>query len=158
MHMLGTTKTKQLGSFGLWLWARVVQLLVFAFFADTTVLLVRFRGPDLSDVLLFLLLASVALSLHPVAYGFANNSGVSFRRYFKRRFVSWENIAAVEWGALRGIRVVLRESNGGRTLLFSDNPSLSEFAAQLRGRSVPEIVTWVRSRISRADAAGQSPG
>ena len=155
------TGQKRLGSVRTWLWARLVELVIFFWILDLIYTSVRFRGITLYDIGLVLLLAYVILQAHPLAYGFADDRGVAFRQYIAIRFLSWGNIRGLECRALSlgGVRLLLRDTpRWRRTLTFILNPSLRDVAAQVVGSTTPETVAWLREKISSArSGAFQTP-
>jgi len=143
--------TKRLGSFGLWLWVRGIESLVLAVALQALLQLVRSRGASFFDVLSALLFAYLLAEFHCFAYGLADGSGISYRRYFKRKFVPWSDVAAVEWRPRFSFALVTLTLEDHKTmkkrLEFALNPRISEAFQVLSRKTRPHIVGWLEDRI-----------
>jgi hypothetical protein len=120
--------------------------------ADIGFRLARFRGNvDFMDLLFVLLLISVALQADALAYGSADEKGIVFRRYVKRHFVPWHEVARVEWEPRStGLRILLKEGLAFRRKLqfFLDGSvSVAEAIREFTRRTTPEIVLWLQEQI-----------
>jgi len=140
---------RPVGSFAEWLWCRCVQALVILGWVSVP------KTWSLFELLEALLLAYVSVLADPLAYGTADENGITFRKYIRRRFVSWQDVVTAEWSRWNPslIKVTLKSGRlWKRALYFSLNSSLKSTVQQLLGRSTPEIVLWIARRI-RAEAS-----
>ncbi len=136
--------TRKLGSFRVWLWGRLVEALVIAWWVSTPK---PWNGLDLFFLALLIYVAYLADSL---AYGYADEMGVTFRRYLRRNFVPWDEIVGIEWKpwSSAGVKLFLRRKSWRRrTLHFVLNASVKEAVGQFTGRSTPETVVWIQEHI-----------
>ncbi len=141
-------QARSLGSFGGWVWARTIQLLALLFWASTTSTLVRFRGPDVTDLLVLVMFLAFSIELHSLAYGAVDESGVSYRRYFTKHFAQWEQVSAVEWDAQR---VVIFFGTSGQVSHRADfmlSSSLMDWFRQTWRGATPEIVQWLDQTLA----------
>lgn len=152
-----TASRKTVGSFGAWLWARSLEVVVCLATVDLVRTLIRSRGVTLFDLAFLFLLVYIILQTHPFAYGWADDSGVTFRQYLGLRFIPWQKVERVEWRprGLALVELVLRDApSWQRRLIFTLNPAVREALNHLLGRSVPEVVLWIRLKISSARSNG----
>jgi hypothetical protein len=136
------SEKKPLGSFRVWLWIRLVQLVLVA--------LVLFGSAWNWMTLAFLVLITVVSAEMPISYGYATREGLVFRTYFKRHFVPWSGVAGVEQKSVfHGIKIKLKRRTLWRTraLLFEDNPTVTRALNELVGRVQPDTVVWVQKQI-----------
>ncbi len=136
---------KPVGSFRLWLWVRALEALLIAWWVMSP------KFWNLWDLLFFLTFVYIAYLTDPMSYGYADDNGILFRRYFKQSYVRWNDVGRIDWRpwSSGGIRVFLRRGPAWRrTLHFDLNPTLKEAFAEFRGRSTPEIVLWIQERIN----------
>lgn len=148
-----TSGEKQIGSFGVWLWLRLIQLSVSLLLGGIIIVLLRHgagRRLELTVVATALVFLNVAF--HASAYASANQTGVVFRRYFRKHSVPWQDIADVEYRPFTsgGLVLLLRKpiASSRRVELYL-NPSLKDFL-MLEGRREPEVYRWVKDGIASA--------
>ncbi len=145
---------RPLGSFTNWAILRLGELLsfvcgLFFLFAQRDKLSTLLQAVGLG--LLFVL----PVYFHPFAFGFADDEGVTFCRYFKLHFVPWNEVVRIrrrQWNAfelavLLGRRVALT-----KTVKFPMNLSRQEIDATFKGSWTPEIVTWLIDHLPPAQA------
>ncbi len=140
-HMT-TSQSKELGSFGLWL----LKFLVLGLFLVITAAVVVVDGLGRFALLMFLLFISGLGGTDSLAYGYANDKGIVFRRFVKKQFLPWEKVAAVRW--VPGL--ITLHLKGGRLLRCRlDFPATTTWnaIAELLGRRTPEIVSWLDQQI-----------
>jgi len=153
---------RPLGSFTNWAILRVGELLLVA-----GVLVYLFVQRQSLSILLqaFVvgLLSLLPLYFHPFAFGFADDQGITFCRYFMLHFVPWNEVVRVqrrqrnafELVVLLGRRVALT-----KTVKFPMNLARSEVDATFKDGWTPDIVTWLIDRLPPAEAPralGQEP-
>jgi hypothetical protein len=101
--------------------------------------------------LLFLL----PLYFHPFAFGFADDEGITFCRYFKLHFVAWNEVARVqrrqrdafELVVLLGRRVALT-----KTVKFPMQLAGPEVHATFHDGWTPDIVAWLIDHLPTSQA------
>ena len=109
------------------------------------------------------LLVLVPVYFHPFAFGCADKQGIVFCRYFKLHFVPWNEVARVECQQRIDFELVVRlDRRMGltKTVKFVTNFARQEVKA-FRDGWTPELVTWLRDRLSSAQAPAPqacSPG
>jgi hypothetical protein len=135
---------RPLGSFTNWAILRLGELLfvaggLFAMFAQRQRLSILLQASAVG--LLFLL----PVYFHPFAFGFADDQGITFCRYFKLHFVPWNEVARVqrrqrnafELVVLLGRRVALT-----KTVKFPMSLAGPEVDATFHDGWVPDVVAW----------------
>jgi hypothetical protein len=135
---------RPLGSFGVWLVARLIQLFVFTWW------LAALRKWDLYDLLFLLIFAQGCYFFDKFAHGFADDKGIYFRRYLKLNFVPWESVHSVVWKprTLASLSVLLKVGPSWRRQLeFSLNPTMEELVAEFRDKKTPETISWLQHRV-----------
>jgi hypothetical protein len=153
---------RPLGSFTNWMILRLGELLLvagglLAVFAQRQKLSLLWQA--LAVGLLFLL----PLYFHPFAFGFADDEGITFCRYFKLHFVPWNEVARVqrrqrnafELVVLLGRRVALT-----KTVKFPMKLAGPEVDATFHDGWTPEIVAWLIAHLPAVQAPkpqGPSP-
>ena len=151
-----------LGSFTNWAILRLGELLfvvggLFAVFAQ------RQRLSPLLQASAVGLLCLLPLYFHPFAFGFADDQGITFCRYFKLHFVPWNEVARVqrrqrnafELVVLLGRRVALT-----RTVKFPMKLAGPEVDATFHDGWTPDIVAWLIDHLPTSQASqpqGSSP-
>lgn len=138
---------KDVGSLGAWLWTRACQLVL-------SVLLISMTYArdawDVRDILLLTLLASGHIFLHPLAYGRADDTALTFRQYWRSERAVWSDVAAIDWNRWRSgeLRVYLIGRQGRvRRLTFIMNPPIHQLKSIFLRGEIPEIVVWMRNRL-----------
>jgi hypothetical protein len=153
---------RPLGSFTNWVILRLGELLLVAgglvvIFTQRQRLSVLLQASAVG--LLFLL----PLYFHPFAFGFADDEGITFCRYFKLHFVAWNEVARVqrrqrdafELVVLLGRRVALT-----KTVKFPMKLAGPEVHATFRDGWTPDIVAWLIDHLPTSQAPkpqGSSP-
>jgi len=153
---------RPLGSFTNWAILRLGELFLvagglFAFFAQLRGFSILWQASAVG--LLFLL----PVYFHPFAFGFADDQGITFCRYFKLHFVPWNEVTRVqrrqrnafELVVLLGRRVALT-----KTLKFPMKLAGPEVHATFHDGWTPDIVAWLIAHLPAAQApsaAGQEP-
>jgi len=143
----------RLGSFGIWLWARIVQATMVLWW------LASLRNWDLFELLILLMIAELSFLFDPFAHGNADEKGISYRRYLKLHFVPWEKVDSVVWKprSLAGVRVLLKvEPAWRRKLDFGLNPTLPELIAEFRDKKPPQIVVWLQQHVNSTPPAAET--
>jgi len=92
---------------------------------------------------------------HGWAYGYADESGITFRRYLKQHFVPWNQVREAQWGGwyLSNL-VVVTESPivGSRRIYFPyQTQSPLKLWRVFRREWAPDAVDWVlnRTKVSK---------
>ena len=108
-------------------------------------------------------LALLSIYFHPVAFGYADDQGIVFCRYFRLHFVPWNEVARVDRPQFRTFELVVRLGRRvglTKTVKFAMNFAGQEVSA-LRDGWTPKIMTWLKDRLSPAQAPtsqGRSQG
>jgi len=145
---------RPLGSFTNWAVLRLGELIfvtggLFAVFAQLQRLGILWQASAAG--LLFLL----PVYFHPFAFGFADDQGITFCRYFKLHFVPWSEVARVqrrqrnafELVVLLGRRVALT-----KTVKFPMKLTGPEVHATFHDGWTPDIVAWLIDRLPSTQA------
>lgn len=138
-----------LGSYTIWLYMRIGQIL-FSLVAVAIVVedLLLCAPAILNDALFLLLLISTWFYAHPIAYGLADEKGILYRRYFRKRYVPWKDIDDVQCKGVSRLVVQLKTPSWlGKELQFPLNPSIKQAALQLFRKREPAVLYWVREKI-----------
>ena len=138
----------RIGSFAMWVWLRTAEAVTglgtfLHYFASGV------AKPEPLDLLVWFLLASGFLYLHPIAYGQVDNNGLHFRQYLQMKFVPWAQIYDVHWKrwSFSTITVTTRHGIFSRRIEFYENPSIRDAWDQLSGKQQPESVAWIQRHI-----------
>ncbi len=154
---------RPLGSFTNWAILRLGELLSIA----CGLLFLLARRDNLSIPLKALalgLLFVLPVYFHPFAFGFADDEGITFCRYFKLHFVPWKEVLRVQrrqWNAFELVVLLGKRVTLIKTVKFPMNLSRQEVDATFRASWTPEIVTWLIDRLPPAQAQAaqsSSPG
>jgi len=151
---------RPVGSFTIWAILRLGELLfvaggLCAVFAQRQRLSILLQASAVG--LLFLL----PVYFHPFAFGFADDHGLTFCRYFKLHFVAWNEVARVqrrqrdafELVVLLGRRVALT-----KTVKFPMKLAGLEVDATFRDGWTPDIAAWLIDHLPPVQAPRpQSP-
>ena len=146
-------RLRPLGSFGIWLVARLIQLFLFTWW------LAALREWDLYELLILVMFAYVSYGCDGIAHGFADDKGIYFRRYLKLIFVPWESVRSVVWKprTLAGLRVLLKVGPSWRRQLeFSLSPTMEELVAEFRDKKTPETIRWLQQRLDSASSSNSA--
>lgn len=144
-----TQKELRLGSVGQWIWVRGAEAVTWLLFMNLLIGQRRVPGLGLTAVVFFVVLVWVSFIVHPTAYGHANERGISFRQYLRRRFVPWHEIEVVE-SSRAGLKLFVRRSGFlRRTLKFYANASLKTMFKEWSRAMIaePEFVKWLNTAV-----------
>jgi hypothetical protein len=136
---------KKLASAGLLIFLRSFQLIwtLFALLCIFGVL----PADVLTRVVFALGLVLLSIFFHGCAYGYADESGITFRRYLKQYFVPWDQIREAHWGGryLLNLLVVTERPVGGsrRTYFPYQTQSPVRLWRVFRREWAPDAVDWV---------------
>ena len=88
---------------------------------------------------------------YPLSCGIANMDGVTFRRYFKRHHVAWDQVLDVQWDPNWDISYLRLKLARPRALSdkveFTMIEGATEFVGAFARGWMPEIVLWVTDRV-----------
>jgi len=142
---------KRIGSANLWFVVRLSEL-----FTLTGFLLFFWAGGGREVSVLFVVGVALVLAYQQIffdsfVYADADDQGIYYRRYVKRRFVSWRNLDRIEWDRLEGLVIYLKGGTAPRNRLrFMFDLSLYELVAYLSGKWEPEILPWLDRQVAKA--------
>jgi hypothetical protein len=100
------------------------------------------------------LLALLTVYFYPFAFGYADDHGIIFCRYFKLHFVPWNEVTRMRGQQRIDFELVVRLARRvglTNTVKFTMNLTRKEVRAFKNGWK-PEIMTWLTDRISSAQA------
>jgi hypothetical protein len=161
MYKHSANNNPAVGSRSLWLTVRigeVLMILLLILFIPPLLLQPRVFHTEGKDVLFLGIFASLLLGgfsqAHQVVYGFSDDGGLHYKRYFRWRNVSWGEIDSITRRPMGMILVdVERYSFFNRhlvfiqdTVLFGEQPKFVSFES-LRN-------AWVRAQQLRAEPSG----
>jgi hypothetical protein len=130
-----------------WLVARLGELLFVSLAVHNAI-----RNWGVITLFYLLLIGVVVFFLDPIAYASVDDKGITFRRYFRWHFVSWDRVAAVDFATFRILpcfRVALKEST--RDLYLFPPGNVKDVLNRFRGRT-PEMASWMQQRLHESDA------
>jgi hypothetical protein len=133
----------------LWVSVRGAQILLAVIFTKQTYLSIGTDsfGLDLFSSIGFLLL--FGLFVHRIVTGVADSSGIHYRRYFRMKTVSWNDVQEIQWVKSRLRVLIKKKSKRRRTLVFLLNPLKAEgaYLAHRLGAEVdaPEILERIHA-------------
>jgi hypothetical protein len=153
---------RPLGSFTNWVILRLGELLLvggglYAVFAQRQRLSILLQASAVG--LLFLL----PLYFHPFAFGFADDEGITFCRYFKLHFVPWNEVARVQRRQRNTFEVVVllgRRVALTKTVKFPMNLAGPEVHATFHDGWTPDVLAWLIDHLPASQAPkpqGSSP-
>jgi len=150
----------RVGSFGLWLFLRALELFL-AICALKAAQLVGFTSNW--SLALYGVLGYSLIAMDSHVYGEADERGLTYRRYLLKKFVPWEKLEEVRWKGIRdGYELVLA---GGprwrRTAIVPGDQAYQSLKALIRDRlhpKKPELVEWLEQRIALAHDRRHAPG
>jgi hypothetical protein len=153
---------RALGSFTNWAILRLGEIVCVAcgvlfLFAERDKLNIPFQASALC------LLFALPVYFHPFAFGFADDEGITFCRYFKLHFIPWNEVARVQrrrWNAYEVVVLLARRVALTKTVKFPMNLSRQEVEATFRESWTPEIVNWLVGHLPPASfpkAQSQEP-
>ena len=95
----------------------------------------------------FLLVVRLMEWKFPIAYGYANDEGIRFRRWVRWHSAKWNEVEDIEWRSARatGFLLFLKKAPGRPNKLFLQNSPLS----RLVGSSTDNI-PWIEYQIKNA--------
>ena len=100
------------------------------------------------------------LYFHPFAFGFADDQGITFCRYFKLHFVPWNEVARVQRRQRNAFELVVflgRPVALTKTVKFPMKLAGPEVDATFHDRWTPDIVPWLIDHLPTPQSA-QPPG
>ena len=153
---------RPLGSFTNWAILRLGELLfvaggLFALFVQRERLSILVQASAVG------VLSLLPLYFHTFAFGFADDQGITFCRYFKLHFVPWNEVARVQRrqrDAFELVVLLARRVTLTKTVKFPMKLVQQEVHATFHDGWTPEIVTWLIDRLPPAQApraASQEP-
>lgn len=142
-------RSRPLGSFNNWLILRLgevalLSLSLLFLFAKHNSLSLLWQTSALG------LLSLLPIYFHPFAFGYADDQGIVFCRYFKLHFVPWTDVIRVQcrqWNAFELVVLLSRPVVLTRTIKFPMNLGRHEVDAAFSGSWTPEIVNWLIERM-----------
>jgi hypothetical protein len=145
---------RPLGSFTNWAILRLGELLLVTgglsvIFAQRQRLGILLQASAVG--LLFLL----PLYFHPLAFGFADDEGITFCRYFKLHFVAWNEVARVQRrqrDAFELVVLLARRVALTKTVKFPMKLAGPEVHATFRDGWTPDIVAWLIDHLPTSQA------
>jgi hypothetical protein len=150
-------QSRIIGSRAGWAWVRLCQLLSYPFIISFVYSDVRHSGLNGLNIVLAAALVLFTVMVHPNAYVHADATGISFRRYFRRYFVRWEDVQQLDyrplWSAHRppGLTILLSSPIGGtQRVELGTNPTMKQIFRELVHGETPEFVTWMREQMLQA--------
>jgi hypothetical protein len=148
---------RPLGSFTNWAILRLGELVAVA--CGFSVLFVhRTKLSPLAEASVVGLLLLVPAYFHPFAFGFADDEGITFCRYFKLHFVPWKEVVRVQrrrWDAFEVVILLSKRVALTKIVKFSMNLSRQEIDATFQDRWIPEILTWLIDQLPSTQAPKQ---
>ena len=96
-------------------------------------------------------LVVVSIGSHWVACGYADESGLTIRRYFKPHFVPWKEIRNATWGGWDFARLVVTTEHPIAASTRFDFLYMGGNWQAFRRAWTPENVAWVLKRVSASD-------
>ena len=135
----------------MWFVVRLGQLFVLTGF-----LLFFWAGGGREVSSLFVVCLALAVAYQQIffdgfVYADADDNGIYYRRYLRRRFISWADIDGVEWSAWEGLVFYLKGGKLPRNRLrFMFYVPLTEFVPYLSGNRQPQILPWLQRQVAKA--------
>lgn len=148
---------KRLGVFSLWLFIRIIEYAAWFIIVPTAYdYAMNLQFPDISVLGGTIIVIGINIRARFNAYGTADDSGVTYRHYFRQRFVGWADIEHIEWnpGDYGGFALKLMKPRSFNRLSFHINPQVKDAIAQVRTGQVPPIVEWVKAKVEAAQGTG----
>lgn len=96
---------------------------------------------------------SVSVYLHNYAWGFADEQGLTFRRYVRKFYVPWELVERVDWNTLGPNLLVVRLASPvviSKTIKLVIDMDIENLGAAMKGQWTPEIVIWIMNQMRPA--------
>jgi len=81
------------------------------------------------------------LANEEIAYGYASEEGIRYRRYVRNRLVPWNEVKAIRWNTSTRINVELRKGFLFRKTLWMETPRNIPLVTNLT--EPPEVVRWL---------------
>lgn len=100
------------------------------------------RGLEARFLFLLIIFAIVVFLGEELAYGYATEEGIHYRRYFLERYVPWRKISAIRWSASGRITVEFRQ----RLFFLRKNLWMQDFRSDSPSASSsqpPNAVRWL---------------
>jgi hypothetical protein len=95
----------------------------------------------------------VVVYLHDYAWAYADERGLTFRRYVRKFCVPWEQVDRVDWNSsVPTLLVVHLETPvmSSRTVKFTIDMTVKNLGAAMKGQWTPEIVIWIMNQMRPA--------
>jgi len=106
------------------------------------------RADVLTKAVCVVTAALLSITFHWCAYGYADEKGITFRRYFRQHFVPWDQVREAHWGGWDFARLVIVTAHpmeGSRRIdFYSDRVGMWR---AFRRQRTPEAVCWVLHRV-----------
>jgi len=128
------------GSFWIWLVFRFVSLAMCVLglvFAITSIhpLNLQFFGFG------SLWVAIGLVGFHDLIYGVADEEGIRYRQYFRRKFLGWEEIAVISWTNANIVHIQIKDRGRLRGNLSAQTQEY-DFSAELYSAE-PQLIRWL---------------
>ncbi len=144
-------KPMRAGSIFLWGMLRAGEILILLF-----VVIILVDASDFHALLRLFMLASLAsffAAAHNFSIGFADGDGLTFRRYFRRFTVSWNDVDQIKWDPRNALLVAVtleKPVRYSRTVRFLLRGTVADMGAARRGEWVPEVVLFMLNQLRPA--------
>ena len=142
---LQKNEIKPLGYFPAWFYKRFFILLLF------TPFLLRTQSLTFLGVAVLLTIVRSYLTYED-AFGYADEKGITFRRFFRKYRVPWDDVARVDWSTnlwkQRYIEITLEHRVGFfRKVMFSARDKTYQWGKPPSEDWVPEILPWMMNQL-----------
>ena len=92
----------------------------------------------------------VLIYFHNCAWRFADEQGLTFRRYLRKHTVAWDDVQRVDWNTWGPTWLVVTFDKPvllGRRAKFILSRTAEDLGAAITGRWTPEIVIWMMNQL-----------
>ena len=96
----------------------------------------------LRPLLAVFIVVVMVLGQDDLIYGRANEEGISYRRYFKEKFVSWSEVAAVAWTYTQDLQIGLKGDGWFRQTLYAKSQESMDRLPKVATED-PEFIRWL---------------
>jgi hypothetical protein len=108
-----------LGTFWVWLFFRIMTIPL-----SLMAILLGFWGPNLplhlGILFALVVVGAMVFGQDDLIYGSANVDGIFYRRYFKQRFLPWNEVAVVAWTTTQDLQIQLKGEGWFRKTLCAN--------------------------------------